>query len=97
MLDIDWDLCDFMGPKTTLQLMPEAVMPFVRNHSNINHPCPFTGSIDLVKLPMDKRYLRGFVLPSGQYRFEADIYDSQMNATLIRPIVYLTVSSHSLH
>lgn len=93
MLDVDLDLCDYLGPRTSFQPLADALMPFVRNFTNVDHPCPFVGLVQMTRVPIDERYLRGFILPGGQYRFEANIYESVRNLTVFKNVLYVTVTS----
>lgn len=91
LLDVDLDLCDIVGKKTKEQPLAEALLPFVRNYSNLLHPCPHEGLLKITNAPVDNRYLLGTILPNGQYRFDANVYDSVSNRTMFHLKLFVTV------
>lgn len=97
LLDIELDWCDYLGPKTKLQPVIEAMVPFVVNNTNVIHPCPLVGHLYFTNVAMDSRGLGGFRLPAGQYRFDSDVFNPITKEIFIQTKVYMTVSASTDH
>lgn len=92
LIDIEADFCAFMlNVLKRPNIMLANVMEQVRKHSNIDHPCPYTGTVEIQNLTLSNLFLGGSMLPTGQYRFHSKIYDDKENKTILEPIVFFTV------
>lgn len=68
-IDLWEDLCAWLnGGKPTYFLKWTAVN--VRNFSNMNHPCPYSGTawVDIKRIPLNRLIMLEPLLPSGRYR-----------------------------
>lgn len=93
LMNVDVDFCEFMSSKkgSISNVFLASVMKEVSTYSNLNHPCPYTGWTAATNLTFSLEMFAGVIIPSGQYRIDVNIYDSQLNSTIIYPKIYFTI------
>ncbi len=65
-MDIEEDFCGFMNGKKDAKVLT-VLMPFIKQHSNINHACPYTGLVEVKEMPLGSHLLASHDVPSGDY------------------------------
>lgn len=66
LVDIEEDFCGYMSGKVQAKVLT-VLMPFVKQYSNINHNCPYSGSVEVKELPLGSHLLASHDIPSGDY------------------------------
>lgn len=66
LVDIEEDFCGYMNGKAEAKVL-SVLMPFIKKHSNINHPCPYSGSVEVNEMPLGSHLLASHDIPSGDY------------------------------
>ncbi|KAJ6643063.1 hypothetical protein Bhyg_08019 [Pseudolycoriella hygida] len=66
LVDMEEDFCGFMSGKDDAKVLA-VLMPFVKKHSNINHPCPYSGLIQISEMPLGSHLLESHDIPAGDY------------------------------
>lgn len=87
MADIEEDFCAYMNGKNESKILP-VLMPFIKNHSNINHPCPYTGAVNINELPLGSHLLASHDIPSGDY---------VLTISVVSNGIYITNTTTQLH
>lgn len=66
LVDIEEDFCGFMKGTAEAKVLA-VLMPFIKQHSNIDHPCPYSGLIEIKEMPLGSHLLASHDIPSGEY------------------------------
>lgn len=66
LVDIQEDFCGFMAGKNPAKVLT-VLMPFVKQYSNIDHTCPYSGSVEVKEMPLGSHLLASHDIPSGDY------------------------------
>lgn len=66
LVDMEEDFCGFMSGKVEAKVLA-VVMPFLKQHSNVDHPCPYTGMVAVNEMPLGSHLLASHDIPSGDY------------------------------
>lgn len=69
MVDIVVDFCGYMSGKVPSFVL-DIVMPVIMPISNLNHTCPYDGTVTFTNLEIDDRLMDNKVLPPGKYRID---------------------------
>lgn len=90
LVDIEEDFCGFMNGKGDAKVLA-VLMPFIKEHSNINHPCPYTGSVEIKELPLGSHLLEshGTDIPSGDYVLNTLAISGGMSLFNISSLVHI--------
>ncbi|KAH8390089.1 hypothetical protein KR200_006889, partial [Drosophila serrata] len=66
---------------------------FFKNHSNLNHPCPYDHDLFVDKMStqfVDQRVTKTLPFPKGRYMFKTDWYVNSIKRAAVN--IYLTLS-----
>lgn len=90
-----WDnFCDWISGKSHSFFL-DFYKPLLLKYSNLNHTCPYNGS---VILKTDNISLQNFafpqLVPAGRYQINADIYKGDRKTILCSATLYTSVSDH---
>lgn len=66
LADIEEDFCGFMSGKVEAKVLA-VLMPFIKQYSNINHLCPYSGPVEVKEMPLGSHLLASHDIPSGDY------------------------------
>lgn len=77
LIDLEEDFCGFMSGKKDAKVLA-VMMPFIKQHSNIDHKCPYSGSVELKEMPLGSHLLASHDIPSGDYVANAVVYSNGM-------------------
>lgn len=75
LIDIEEDFCGFMSGKAPAKVLA-ILMPFIKKHSNINHPCPYSGAVEINEMPLGSHLLASHDIPSGDYTLNTQVISS---------------------
>lgn len=88
LADIVEDFCAYMSGKSESKVLA-IVMPFIRNYSNIDHLCPYTGSVNIKELPMGSHLLASHDIPSGDYILMTSVTSNGVYVTNITSLLHI--------
>lgn len=92
LIDVDENICNFHTKKNNeSSIILNIIMPFIKNHTNIFHPCPYFDLVYIRNLDFSKLVVVNAPLPTGQYRFDIDIYDSEKNKSMLFSQLFITI------
>ncbi|XP_055301633.1 uncharacterized protein LOC129568098 [Sitodiplosis mosellana] len=92
-IDLWEDYCAWVrGEKPTYFLKWTAEN--VRNYSNMNHPCPYSGTawIDVKRMPLNRLIVLDQLMPSGRYRVDLNLTRGYKDQALIMTRFYFGIS-----
>lgn len=92
LIDLDTDVCDFMGNKSKRQLLADGIFPKVMPYTNLNHSCPYEGEVWLRNFEVDLRFINLFQVPTGYYRLDVRVYNKRMNETIVTLSMFVFIS-----
>lgn len=66
----------------------------VRNFSNMNHPCPYSGSawIDVKRIPLNRLIMLEPLMPSGRYRVDINVTNGYKEQALAMTRLFFGIS-----
>ncbi|KAG4073504.1 hypothetical protein HA402_000728 [Bradysia odoriphaga] len=77
LINIEEDFCGFMSGKKQTKVL-SILMPFVKKYSNIDHACPYSGSVEVKEMPLGSHLLASHDIPSGDYTMHVSMVSNGM-------------------
>lgn len=84
------DVCEFMSGKSSSKIL-NFFLPPVQKYSNLNHTCPYDGSLNVVDFPTEHLVKLQAFIPHGKYRIDLHVIEPKRNSTIFFAQAYLNV------
>lgn len=95
LIDMDEDVCQYYieADRKSSKIL-DILLPFLKNTSNIYHPCPYTNLIYIHNMNLATLSIENAPLPIGQYRVDIKFYDSLKNKTIFITQLFFRVNNN---